>query len=232
MAKIYGLFGSMTGKLADTVMSVRNGVQVARRYQPMVANPNTEAQVAARARLKLMSQLSAVLGNQIAIPKEGIVSARNMFVKTNYGASTYSEGQADIILTSVQLTKSVVGLPSISASRTERQVRVALQYDDAELSRVVYVILVKGSDGKLRRQVSSVVTTSPNFAYTVELTPDFEYCVFAYGVRDNSDAARAVFGNMQAVTAETVAKLIVTRTLTEADVTVTETRAVVVPAGA
>lgn len=232
MAKIYGLFGSMTGKVADTVMSVRNGQQIVRRYQPMVANPKSEAQTAARARLKLISQLAAVFGNQIAIPREGVVSSRNLFVKQNYALTSYNEGQAEITLGNVQLTRSVVGLSSISAVRSERNVTVQLQYGDNEIDRVVYVVVMKGQDGKLRRHVSAVSTVGTTFSQTFDLSSDFEYVVFAYGVRDNTESARTVFGNLQAVTAETIAKLIVNRVLTEADVTLTETRAAIVPAGA
>ena len=113
MAKIYGLFGSMTGKVADVVMSVRNGEQIARKYQPIVTNPNTPAQVEARAKLKLMSQLSAVMASVIAIPRKGNVSSRNGFVKKNYQSLTYASQQADIALANVQLTDSVVAMPSI-----------------------------------------------------------------------------------------------------------------------
>ena len=222
----------MTGKVADTVMSVRNGQQIVRRYQPMVANPKSEAQTAARARLKLISQLAAVFGNQIAIPREGVVSSRNLFVKQNYALTSYNEGQAEITLGNVQLTRSVVGLSSISAVRSERNVTVQLQYGDNEIDRVVYVVVMKGQDGKLRRHVSAVSTVGTTFSQTFDLSSDFEYVVFAYGVRDNTESARTVFGNLQAVTAETIAKLIVNRVLTEADVTLTETRAAIVPAGA
>lgn len=236
MAKIYGLFGAMTGKLADTVMSVRNGEQIARKYQPVVFNPSTPAQVAQRAKLKLLSQLSAVLGPAIAIPREGVRSARNLFTKVNFGLTSYSSSEASITLDNVQLTKSVVGLPSISASRIETtSIGVALNQAPVagNLSRVVYIGLAKQADGKLR-YLGSVVAENPDtpyfsaeFPYTAE-----EVVFYAYGVRDNSESARVVFGNLESLTAEQVAKLVTSRTLTEADITLTETQGITLAAAA
>lgn len=233
MAKIYGLFGSMTGKVADVVMGVRFGEQIVRRYQPMVSNPNTPGQVEARAKLKLMSQLSAILAPALAIPRDGAKSSRNLFVKKNYGLVTYQNNQAEITLTDVQLTNSVVGLPIIIATRGAQDVEVALGYADNSLDRVVYVGLIKNPDNTLRYATSVVVDKSVGVTFRGNLTlPSLPSVVYAYGIRDNSEAAIAKFGDLNADSAETIAKLIVTRALTEADITLTETQGVEVPATA
>lgn len=231
MAKIYGLFGSMTGKLADTVMSVRNGEQIARKYQPVVYNPSTTAQVANRAKMKLMSQLSAVFGPYIAMPRMGSVSSRNMFVKTNYGAATYAGSQADVTLTSIKLTRSAVGLPAVTASRDGFNVTMGLAGGNFPVvDRVVYVVAIKGDDKSLRVLTSQVVSTpgaQNKYEATISLANQNDHIViFAYGVRDNTDSARAIFGDLQVLTAETVAKVVVTRGLTSEDITLTETQAV------
>lgn len=233
MAKIYGLFGSMTGKTADVVMVVRNGVQIVRKYQPSVANPNTEGQVAARAKLKLVSQLSAILAPAIAIPRSGNVSSRNLFTKLNYPLASYTNNMADIELVNVKITKSVVGLPVVVATRGENGVNVYLsaQQGYQTLSRVVYVAVAKQTDGTLRYAGSMVSSSAGTGNFQVEFPTTTEETVyFAYGVRDNTEAARVIFGDLQAITAETVAKLIVSRALLETDVTVTETRGVVLAA--
>lgn len=224
----------MTGKLADVVMAVRNGEQVARKYQPIVANPSTPAQIETRAKLKLMSQLSAVMAPVIAMRREGNKSSRNLFVQANYGALTYAENQADIVLANVKITKSVVGLPGISAYRDTSNIVAVLESADPHLnvSRVVYAAFEKQADGSLRYIGSAVSTEAGSgggWGVSFPSTPN-EVVVYAYGVRDNTEAATAKFGNMQTVTAETVAKLIVTSTLTEADVTLTETRSSTVSA--
>lgn len=230
MAKIYGLFGSMTGKLADTVMSVRNGEQIARKYQPVVFNPSTPAQVAVRAKLKLLSQMSAVMAPVIAIRREGPVSSRNLFTKKNYPTTSYSEDAASINLEAVQLTNSIVGLGEFTAVRGEGSA-VAATVNDSSVDRVVIVSFVKQPDNTLRLYDNQVLTTSVDGTFTTSLglARSREFVVYAYGVRDNTDAARATFGSMQAITAEAVAKLITSRALLETDVTVTETKAVTVP---
>ena len=234
MAKIYGLFGTMKGKVADVVMSVRNGEQIARRYQPVVYNPSTPAQVATRAKLKLLSQLSAVMAPVIAIPRVGTVSSRNMFTKENYPLSTFTTDQADITLANVQLTKSVVDLPNVTATRESSNLQVGLEAITApvDVNRVVYSVFAKDANSKLRLIGSAVATTAGNNNTWTTTLPAVgaELVVYAYGIRDNTERARATFGNMETVTAETVAKLIVTRSLLESDVTATITRGIVVAA--
>lgn len=53
MAKIVGLVGSGHGKLGNTVMTVRRGIQIARVYQPVVANPKSARQQMSRAKMGL-----------------------------------------------------------------------------------------------------------------------------------------------------------------------------------
>lgn len=221
----------MTGKLADTVMSVRNGEQIARKYQPVVFNPSTPAQVATRAKLKLASQLSAVMAPYIALRKEGSVSSRNMFVKENYQFLTFSDNTAAAQLENIQLTKSVVSLPGITAAVSAGNISVQLNAAATDLSRVVYVAFVRTDDNKLRYNGSTVVSipgSGSTFAGTIFAQEEATSIVYAYGLRDNTDAARVVFGNMSLPTSVQVANLIVTRTLTETDVTLTETRSAVI----
>ena len=233
MAKVYGLFGSMTGKLADVVMSVRNGEQIARKYQPVVFNPSTPAQIATRAKLKLASQLSAVMAPYIAFRKEGTISSRNMFVKENYKLLTYSENTAAAQLENIQLTKSVVSLPSVTATNAGGNISVQLDSVAPELSRVVYVAFARSDDNTLRYNGSIVVSiegSTARFSGTINALQNANSIVYAYGIRDNTEAARVTFGNMTLPTSVEVANLIVSRNLTETDVTLTETRSASVTA--
>lgn len=225
----------MTGKLADTVMSVRNGEQLARKYQPVVYNPSTAAQVAQRAKLKLMSQMSAVMAPVIAIPRQGAVSSRNLFTKKNFPLATYSSDTASIDLPSIQLTSSVVGLGTVELSRVADGILAYIVTSEApvDVDRVVYSLFEKGSDNRLR-YVGSLVANADDATADFQVKfplRETELVVLAYAVRDNTEAARATFGNMQTVSAEQIAKLLVTRTLTESDVTLTETRGYQLEAG-
>lgn len=230
MAKIYGLFGSMTGKLADVVMSVRNGEQIARKYQPVVFNPNTPAQIAVRAKLKELSQLSAIMAPVIAMRREGSVSARNLFTKKNFPAVNFENDTATVDLLSIKLTKGIVALPEIILSREETTLTARLTGSPSlDVNRVVYACFVRDLYNNLRYMGSRVVSDAgTNNTYDTTFTgisTSLSAVVYAYAVRENSEAAKVIFGDTHVDSAEMVAKLIASSTLTESDVTLTETRA-------
>lgn len=58
MAKLYGINGKITGKVGNTVFAIDGGIQVARQYNPVVANPRTPAQVTRRNIVSLAGQMS------------------------------------------------------------------------------------------------------------------------------------------------------------------------------
>lgn len=218
----------MTGKLADTVMSVRNGEQIARRYQPVVYNPSTPGQVAQRAKLKLMSQLSAIMSSVIAMPRVGSVSSRNLFTKKNIGKTTFSSDTASINLESITLTGSVVFLPTVTGSRGA-QITFALTDGAQDVDKVAYCFFAK-TDEELRFISSAVVSEAgadgvfPVSYPSNKATMQGEVLALAYGIRLNSDAARAVYGGIGAPTAQDIARLVTSKTLSESDITLTETR--------
>lgn len=59
MAKVVGLVGSARGKLGNIVYAVTNGIQVARVYQPAVANPKSSLQNMQRAKGNLAGRVSS-----------------------------------------------------------------------------------------------------------------------------------------------------------------------------
>ena len=219
-----------TGRVGGSVFRIRYGETIESQYQPVVRNPNTAKQVETRAKLKLGSQLAAVMAPVVAMTRVGAVSSRNLFIKANYGALNYVDGTADIELAKVKLTKSVVGVPELRATRQGTTVTISFTQSVA-VSRVVYAVFLKQADNTLRFYGSRVVTEPGTDGYfpaeiAVSAVPAV---VYAYGIRDNNDAAKTVFGDMQVLSAETVAKLIVSRTLTESDITLTETAYTAVP---
>lgn len=227
MAKIYGLFGAMTGKLADTVMTVRNGEQIARKYQPVVFNPSTPAQIATRAKLKLMSQLGAVLDDAIAFRKQGPVSSRNLFSKYNFGKATYAANQASIDLATVDLTGGVIPMTISDVRRNETNLTVVGSTSAAV--EKVFVALYQGSANSLR-EVAIVEATPTNGSYSaiIENAASIAGVVYAYGIRFNNNAARVRYGNLTAELPVNSAIINVVRMMAETELTLTETAGLLV----
>lgn len=226
MARIYGITGKMQGKYGNAVFRVRRGTQVMAAYNPVVDNPNTKKQINARARFKLVSQLASIYAPIIAIPREGAVTSRNLFTKRNFRFTTAFDSQANISLPEVQLTASNREMPAFSVSRSAgTEILVGLQ-QPATFSRVVYAVVAKNANENLRVFASTVVENSaaiPNtFAAKLPYTAE-AIVVYAYGINDSNEAARAAFGELHAPTAEDVATLVTSRSLSTGDVIMTAT---------
>lgn len=245
MGKVTSLYGKTTGKIGSIVFATSGGETIAREYNPHVANPNTMAQINQRARMKLMSQLSASLSPVIAMRKEGLTSARNKFVQKNFGSSYVSEGVAQISYENVQLTSGNAGLPQLKwlALQVEDTPKIFAFFTDEpspNIARVVYCFFRKTDEGKLE-YVSSVITsqrTAPVEGRYFQVSFDIaelnsetgflsaSYVIYAYGMSDTSERATAQYGNLNVQNATDIARLIATRTISYSDYQFTQTRGV------
>lgn len=228
MAKQTSLFGKVSGKIGSVVFATSGGETISREYNPHVANPSTKAQINQRARLKLMSQLSAALAPVIAIPKQGLVSARNAFTKLNFDASFAENGVAQITYENVQLTNGNIGLPTIEAARAQGSgISINLAEDASQsVSRVVYILYRKTSEQRLQF-VASVIAEAAGANGTFPATLPYtegDIVLYAYGMRDTSESASAKYGNMQVANAVDVARLTAYRSISSEDYQFTETR--------
>lgn len=230
MAKQTSLFGKISGKLGAVVFSTSGGETISREYNPNVANPNTQAQINQRARMKLMSQLSAVLDPVIVMKKEGLISKRNKFVQRNFGSCYASDGEAQVSYENLQLTSGNAALPQIVFNREEGTNIATLSLaENAEqaVSRVCYIIYKKTGEGSLQFFNSEVITNAGAggvFMWVIgELAAD-NYVFYAYGMKDLSAQATAQYGNLQVTTANDLAKLYASRQLSTADYQFTQTR--------
>lgn len=215
------------GKLGNIVLSTVAGETIARDYNPDVANPNTAAQVEQRAKFKLMSQLGSVVAPVIAIPKDGLKSKRNLFVKENFGLTAYSNETASVNLNQIQLTKSNKTFAGISVTRgTGDAISVELQADSsASVSKVVYIMLQKESDGSLMlvgQAVASEAGEDGTFPASLPATAG-EVVVYGYTLTESTAKATATFENLKALTAESVAKVIANRELSAGDLSTSKT---------
>ena len=243
MARQTSLFGKITGKLGAVVFSTSGGQTISREYNPHVANPNTDAQINQRARMKLMSQLSACLAPVIAMQKDGLVSVRNQFVKRNFDSCYSVNGQAQISYENVQLTQGNVGLPQIkwvTANNSEGSRLITFFSDEPSttISRVVWCLFRKTEEGKLEF-VSSIISekreskTAGRFfevefqnVPTDEETADLlaDYVIYVYGMIDASERATAQYGNLNVNTATDIADLVTNRRISFMDYQFTQTR--------
>lgn len=239
MGKVTSLYGKTMGKIGSIVFSTSGGQTIAREYNPHVANPNTMAQINQRARMKLMSQLSASLSPIIVMQKDGLVSKRNKFTKKNFDACYALNGEAQITYENVQITEGNNSLPPLSAVaqlNTETgkpEILVQLTYEpSANISRVVYCSFMKSAEGKLEYQTSVIETnrTGRNvpFGSILPWIEGKEFVVFAYGMSDTSERATAEYGNLNVVTASDLARLVATRSISYQDYQFTQTRAITI----
>lgn len=228
MAKIYGLQGLATGKLGATVFAIRNGVQIARQYNPSPADAKSEGQVANRAKLKLLSQLSQAVASVIAIPRRGLVSARNTFLKVNYEYVGYNGSEASIPMADILLTNSYAGLPGLLADRSSgTAIHVELLESAVNnWDKVVYVVLRKTDSQQIMPATSMVVDAAgDNGLFPADLPMvSGAISVHAYGIRLNTVNSRVAFSNLKAPRAEDVAKIVASRTYNEGDMALSETR--------
>ena len=200
--KLNGFVGKGSGKLGASVFAISGGEQIVRQYNPQVANPNTDAQVEQRAKLKLMSQLAAALARGIAIKKQGLVSARNQFIKINIGAATYENEKASIALSSLKLTTGVQVLGNLRV-KNDAPGTVTLNMDsDVSLAvdGVRYVLCKETAENQL--QVVKVVLNTEageNGTFPAEfILADGNYVFFAYGVKSISGKKDISFSNYRA----------------------------------
>lgn len=228
MAKIFGIAGDVSGKIANQVYAVVKGVNIVRKYNPQPANPQTNLQVESRAKLKLLSQLSAAIKRAIAMQAKGLQSVRNVFTKVNYGFTVFDGDNADINLADIQFTNSSVGMVGFRAERVagygisvELLESVFGTYD-----QVVWLVCKKLSDGRILVNESKVmdITEALPKAATVMQDPLVDGSIHCYGIRFNSELGKAEFSNIVVPSAEEVARIVTSRKLNTNDYTLSETR--------
>lgn len=226
--KRYSANGKGSGKLGGSVYVINHGVQIEREYNGEVSNPNTPAQVGQRARFKLASQVSAALENVIVIPRKGIQSPRNRFVKRNMPFFYGGVEGAQVTYENLQLTLGSNGIPAIHVERTQggeleleltEPVQMAVSY-------VAYCVFRKTDEGLLQLVASEIVKVDEdNVDADVTIAdPGGDLVIYAYGYRMKTAKAKANYDNYRVSNATDMAKLIANRRLELSDVYFTATR--------
>lgn len=122
MAKIYGINGKLTGKVGNTVFAVDGGLQVARQYNPIVANPRTPAQQDQRLKVNFAGQFSSGIVPAAIEALRGNARARRSALLSNLikdaVKTTTIQGKTQIRLDAekVVLSTGNVDMPAVDFS--------------------------------------------------------------------------------------------------------------------
>ena len=216
MAKLYGISGLATGKKGDNVFVVRNGCQIIRQYVPHIKDPKTPAQLAVRARTKLMSQLSVVYAPIVAMKRKKMCSPRMRFIERNYEMSHYDDGKADVLVQYLQLTDGFRYVPHFSVDRSSHEECVCQLEQDARsfLSAVVYSVVAIDGENRLRIIDSTIVTDAgENGLFEGSLAYDANaLAVYCYGLYNfDAPADMVQYANLNGNAAAMVADLVALR---------------------
>lgn len=128
MARLTGIAGGLSGKVGSMVFRQRQGETIATQYQPVVTNPNTDAQQDSRVAFKLMSQLAAIMAPALGALNvtsrkgaKGRQSQRNAFFAQNYGLvetrDTENGKRASIQMEQLKLTSSFIAAGTMTISQ-------------------------------------------------------------------------------------------------------------------
>lgn len=207
MAKINPLLGKGTGKVGAFLLQVNSGVQILKEKPVKVANPNTDAQVEQRAKLKLMSQLAADMAQSIGFQKNGLVSPRNQFISANIGKCTFEDNEAKIQLSAIDLTPGslVMPYPSFGQDGAIQLVNAA----PANVNAVIYALYDVAEGYRLNlaeQKIVSVAGESRTFPTTMENIRGNQIC-YVYGVTGSAGAGLVDYEDYEAESAGNYAAL-------------------------
>ena len=198
--KLNGIVGKGSGKLGASVFAISGGEQIVRQYNPQVSNPSTDAQVAQRAKLKLMSQLAAALAPGLGFKKIGLVSARNQFVSKNIGLASFTDGTASVTIELLQLTPGTIVGPYTSIARPAQGTNLSVDLsNDANkgFEKIVLVSVERVSEDNLK-VLEVKIETASNGAFPAAVSiagTENAGTVFAYGVVAGSSKNKGIYGN-------------------------------------
>lgn len=229
--KLNGFVGKGTGKLGASVFAISGGEQIVRQYNPRVSNPNTDAQIEQRAKLKLMSQLAADMATSIAFRKKGLVSARNQFVSANIGKCTFvNEGEnkgARIDVNQIDLTGASAAFPEIAEPViADNVVNVQLaSAAPADVKRVVYAAYQWDALHQLVKVDEKIVSEAGEGRTFHTSFPDAEKAMvfYAYGIKDATTKTTTKFEEYLMLDNTDVAAVEILATLSVSDYALTKT---------
>lgn len=223
-----------SGKLGNMVVARVAGETIARDYNPNVANPNTNLQVGQRSRFKLASQVSAALADVIAIPRQGLKSARNLFVKKNFDNFVKVGDNSAVNLPALQITAGSVSLPLVTMARDSSGITVGFEEaNHSGLSRMVYSLFRVTQLQELALVESQVVEDEDGTGF---FNASFgalsgQILLLCYGIYDTDAAASAKYADYKVASGQDIAQLVATRAMSTSDFRFTKTAGIMLQTG-
>lgn len=199
--KQYGILGKGSGKLGSAVFAINGGEQIVREYNPKVSNPNTEAQIEQRAKLKLLSQIAADFAQVIFFKKKGLVSARNQFIAANMPLCTYDNEEANVPVYQLVLSPSNTPLPPVEARDQTGDYTIELVDTPTTPLEGVFYIGVEteetGSDTSRLRVAGIQFVTEGGADGQYRYVPSWGRLewVFAVGVKKGDGTQKIIYDN-------------------------------------
>lgn len=208
--KLNGILGKGSGKLGSSVFAINSGEQIVREYTPRVSNPRTNAQVAQRARFKLLSQLAVIFASYNAFKKDGLVSKRNQFVSANMNAVTYADNEAkvnllDIVLSNGSRNTITVGSNAVDASHFNI---IGYSQPESRPDAMLLVVARPDEDGYVTIIKGQIVTTAnENGEFIIpNVVAPAPFVVYGVGLyidgSSNKDSFNEIFGEINDETNE------------------------------
>ncbi len=161
MAKIYGMNGVATGRRGNDVFAVTNGTQIVRQYQPVVANPRTDAQLRQRAKMNTAGRFSHLCPKALlkAMQTENNRLNRAMFNKNLIEATVVGDPVSGVYTGTLQ-----AGAVNFSRGAGYLKARVLTQFAVAGYKATIGLALAPGMVvGKYaERIVVAVLNTQAN----------------------------------------------------------------------
>ena len=150
-----------TGRVAGSVFAVRNGEVIERAYNPIVANPRTDAQLIQRAKMNLAGQISKLVGFELltsmSMPYKG--KNRTMFVRNIVNkAESDMVGKdavakidpADIIFSRGSVTPvATAAAPVVTANNVQLSLTPSAGIEENTFGERVIVLVYEAADAQV-----------------------------------------------------------------------------------
>ena len=225
MAKFYGGYVK-SGKLGSSVFTISKGITVERQYQPIVNNPQTKAQVAQRAKFKLISGLASVVAPFACLSTKGLQTQANVFIKRNMQFVSSTDTSARIDMSKIQISGGSNSFVTPNFNITAGIGKGSISAEDVKNAGFDGVVfLVVGTRRPNVARITGKVLLAPSgneFSIEFPTVSSFsEYHLYAYGIKLTEKGSSA-YGDLNSVS-EDVVEVSVKRMISEGMMTASAT---------